>query len=281
MRTVPYVEVVAAARGLCLRAAVALPADVVAALERAHADEASPRAREILGQCLENARVAADGELPICQDTGVAVFFVERGEEVHIAGGDLVAALTEGTRRGYVDGHLRKSMVAEPVFARDNTGDNTPPLIHVETGPGEQLRLSLLPKGGGCENMSALGMLEPGAGPDGVRDFVVRSVVEAGGMPCPPTIVGVGIGGSADHAALLAKRALLRQVGEPHPDPRYAGLERTIHARINESGVGPQGLGGTTTVLAVHAEYAPCHIASLPVAVNLNCHAARRASVEV
>jgi fumarate hydratase subunit alpha len=279
MRAIAYSDIVTHVADLCIQAARDLPADVRDALASSAARENSPRAVSLLGQCLDNADIAARERMPICQDTGFAVFFIEMGAEVHIAGGLLGDAIAEGTARGYTEGYLRKSIVDDPLFDRVNSGDNTPPVIHLSIVPGDHLRIVLAPKGGGSENMSAVAMLKPADGRAGVADFVVDTVVRAGGNPCPPTIVGVGIGGTFEMVTLLAKRALLRKVGEPNPDERYAALEQEILERINASGVGPQGLGGKTTALAVHIETHPCHIASLPVAVNLNCHAARHAEV--
>jgi fumarate hydratase subunit alpha len=276
MRVIPAAAVTDAVAKLCIEAATQLPPEVHAALEQAAKTEDSPRPQALLKQCLENAEAAAQGNDPICQDTGVAVYFVEMGSDVTLSGGTLDHAINEGTRRGYRDGYLRNSIVADPLFDRKNTGDNTPAVVHIEIVKGETFAITLLPKGGGCENMSALAMLKPADGPDGVVDFVVSTVIKGGGRPCPPVIVGVGIGGTADKASFLAKKALLRTVGSIHSDPRYANLEREILNKINDSGVGPQGLGGRTTALAVHIEEFPCHIASLPVAVNINCHAARR-----
>jgi fumarate hydratase subunit alpha len=281
MRVIPVAAVTDAVAKLCIEAATQLPPDVHAALEQAVEAEDSPRPRAILAQCLENARLAATGNDPICQDTGVAVYFVEMGSEVTVSGGTLVDAINEGTRRGYREGYLRNSIVADPLFDRVNTGDNTPAVIHVDPVPGDIFTITLLPKGGGCENMSSLAMLKPDDGVAGVVQFVVDTVVSAGGKPCPPVIVGVGIGGTADKASYLAKKALLRPLGSRHNESRYADLEMEILGKINDSGVGPQGLGGHTTALAVHIEEYPCHIASLPVAVNINCHAARRAKVRV
>jgi fumarate hydratase subunit alpha len=279
MRVIPYGTVIDAVQKLCIEAATQLPSDVLAALEQAMEGEDALRPKEILRQCLENAEIAATGNDPICQDTGVAIYFVEVGSEVTLSGGTLCDAIDEGTRRGYREGYLRNSMVNDPLFDRKNTGDNTPALIHFDMAQGETLAITLLPKGGGCENMSALAMLNPADGIAGVTDFVVTTVVRSGGKPCPPVIVGVGIGGTADTAAYLAKKALLRPVGSRHADTRYAELEAEILRKINDSGIGPQGLGGRTTAFAVHIEEHPCHIASLPVAVNLNCHAARKAII--
>jgi fumarate hydratase subunit alpha len=275
VKRISYQKIKEAAASMCMEAASTLPRDVEATMRRARDSESSTLAKSILDQCLENASIAREEKLPICQDTGTAVYFVEYGMDVQVEGGRLEDALREGTAAGYESGRLRKSIVNDPVFERKNTGDNTPPVVHLETVPGEKIRINLCLKGGGSENMSALKMLKPSDGRDGVVDFVVDTVVEAGGNPCPPTIVGVGIGGTAEKCVYLAKKALLRETGRPNPDARYAELESEILQRINASGVGPQGLGGSTTALAVHVEHFPCHIASLPVAVNLNCHAAR------
>ena len=281
MRTIPFEEMVEAVRLCCLSAAVKLPADVLETLQNAFDKESNPLAKELIGQCLENARIAEEENMPICQDTGFAVYFVEMGTNVRIDGGTIYEAITEGTRRGYKDGFLRKSIVTDPLFARKNTTDNTPPIIHLTMVPGDRINVILAPKGGGSENMSALKMLKPSDGRQGVVDFVTQTVINAGGNPCPPVIVGVGIGGTFEQAALLAKKALLRKVNTPSSDEQYAELEQEILQKINASGVGPQGLGGDTTVLAVHINFHPCHIASLPVAVNINCHAARHAGFEI
>jgi len=278
MRTIAYARIVDAVEELCLRAAYHLPSDVMDALFSAKEREESPQGKSALHDCIENARIAAAGMLPICQDTGVAIFFVSMGEECSVSGGSLHNAINEGCRRGYREGFLRSSMVDDPLFSRRNTGDNTPAIVHVDLVAGDAIRITLLPKGGGCENMSALRMLKPAEGREGVASFVVDTVANAGGNPCPPVVVGVGIGGSADTASLLAKRAILRPVGSHHPDARYSDLEDEILRRVNATGNGPQGLGGTVTALAVNIETFPCHIASLPVAVNLNCHAARQAA---
>ena len=277
IRTVEFEDLVEMVRLCCLAAATKLPEDVEEALKNAFASESNPLAKELIRQCLENAEIARSENMPICQDTGFAVFFVEMGTMVRINGGTIYEAITEGTRRGYRDGFLRKSIVTDPLFKRKNTTDNTPPIIHLTQVPGDRIDVILAPKGGGSENMSALKMLKPSDGRAGVVDFVVNSVVNAGGNPCPPVIVGVGIGGTFEQSALLAKKALLRKVGTPSEDAEYADLEREILEKINASGVGPQGLGGDTTALAVHINHFPCHIASLPVAVNINCHAARHA----
>jgi fumarate hydratase subunit alpha len=229
----------------------------------------------VLDQILENADVAQKEQMPLCQDCGLTVVFLELGQDVHITGGELNLAITEGVRQGYQDGYLRKSMVAQPFSARINTKDNTPPVIHTTVVPGDELRITVAPKGGGSENMSQLAMLKPADGREGVISFVVESVRRAGANPCPPIIVGVGVGGSAEKTMWLAKHALLRQVGSANPDPEEAELEAEILERVNRIGIGPQGFGGHTTALAVHVETFPCHIASMPVAVNIQCHSAR------
>lgn len=249
--------------------------DVVAALRQAAQQEESPLGKEALRQILENADIARKERLPLCQDCGTAVIFLEIGQDVHIAGGDLTAAINEGVRRAYIDGYLRKSMVAPPFSARVNTKDNTPAVIHTEIVPGDRVKITVMPKGGGAENMSRLGMLKPGDGRQGVVDFAVKVTEEAGGKACPPLIIGVGIGGTTDMVMALAKKALLRPVGQPHPDAETAALEKEILAKVNDSGIGPVGYGGRVTALAVNVETMPAHIASLPVAVNLQCHSAR------
>jgi len=279
MKEIPAETIAQAVARLCVRANYVLPCDVRQALERARVEEPSPLGRKILDQIVENADIAAQGVYPLCQDTGLTVVWLELGQEVHVTGGDLYEAVQEGVRRGYGEGYLRRSIVAHPFTSRVNTGDNTPAVIHTQIVPGEDLRIVVLPKGGGSENMSALGMLKPADGRAGVIDFVIDVVDRAGANPCPPIIVGVGIGGSADEVMILAKRSLLRPVGQPHPDPEVAGLEREILERVNALGIGPQGVGGRTTALAVHVETHPCHIASLPVGVNLQCHSARHEEV--
>jgi len=227
-----------------------------------------------LGQLLDNAQISAQEHLPLCQDTGMVVVFVEIGEDVHIAG-NLYEAINEGVRQGYAQGYLRKSVVEKPFSSRINTKDNTPAIIYTEIVPGDRLKIMVMPKGGGAENMTQLRMLEPGEGRQGVIEFVVKAVAQAGSNPCPPVILGVGIGGTAEKAMLLAKKALLRPLGQAHPDPEVAVLEREILEQVNALGIGPEGFGGVVTALAVHIEVFPCHIASLPVAVNLQCHSAR------
>ncbi|MFC2009124.1 fumarate hydratase [Chloroflexota bacterium] len=248
-----------------------LPEDVLDALKRAREQEESPVSREVLDRMLENAELAGTEQIPLCQDTGTAVVMLEAGQDVHFVGGDLYQAVNEGVRQGYDKGYLRKSMVARPFTARVNTKDNTPAMIHTDIVPGEELKIRVLPKGGGSENMSRLTVLSPSKGRAGVIDYVVNRVDESGGNPCPPTIVGVGIGGTTDQTMLLAKKAILRKVGEPHPDPEVADLEREMLERINKLGIGAMAYGGRVTALAVHVEVLPSHIASLPVAVNIQC----------
>ena len=275
LREVQASTITEAVARLCQQANFELDDDVLDALRQAEQTEESPLGKDILRQFLENARIAREEHLPLCQDCGTAVVFLDVGQDAHICGGDLHAAIEEGVRQGYTEGYLRKSMVAQPFTARVNTGDNTPPMVHTEIVPGDRLKVTVMTKGGGAENMSRLAMLKPGDGRDGIIETVLSAVDEAGGRPCPPLIIGLGIGGTAETAMLLAKKSLLRPVGQTSPDPEIADLERDLLARVNDLGVGPLGLGGRTTALAVHAASLPCHIASLPVAVNLQCHSAR------
>jgi fumarate hydratase subunit alpha len=248
--------------------------DVIDALEAGLEREASPSGRDILGQLLENARLAAGEGLPMCQDTGLTVVFLDVGQEVHVQG-SLEEAVQEGVRTGYEEGYLRKSVVASPVAPRINTGDNTPAIIHTRIVPGDSLKITVAPKGGGSENMSALAMLKPAQGWEGAKEFVLETVRRAGPNPCPPVIIGVGLGGNFECSALLAKRALLRPLGQRHPDQATAEREEELLEAINRLGIGPGGFGGRVTSLGVAIETHPCHIASLPVAVNINCHAHR------
>ncbi len=277
MREIQAEAISKAVAELAVRACCHLPKDVYESLGARRAREPSPAGRNILAQLMDNADIAAREQMPICQDTGLAVIFVELGQDAHIVGGDLNAAIHEGVRRGYVDGWLRKSCVAEPLFERANTGDNTPAVIHVSVVPGDGLRLRLAPKGAGSENKSVLKMLTPADGIEGVRQVVLDAVLAAGPNSCPPLVVGVGLGGDMEMAAICAKKAAVRDLGSRNPDPRYAALEDELLELINRTGIGPQGLGGETTALKVHVEWYPTHIASLPVAVNINCHAARHA----
>jgi fumarate hydratase subunit alpha len=251
--------------------------DVIQAFDRAMEKEDSPLGVEILKELKENARIAREEKVPICQDTGFAVVFVELGQDIHLVGGNLNEAIHEGVRQGYQDGYLRKSL-CHP-FTRKNTGDNTPAIIHTEIVPGEKVKMTIAPKGGGSENMSRVVMLTPSDGVEGIKRFVVQRVKESSSNPCPPTIVGVGIGGTFEQAALLAKKSLLRTLGSKNPDPDLDKLESEILTEINQLGIGPQGLGGRTTSLAVHVLMMPCHIASFPLAVNIQCHAQRHKEV--
>jgi fumarate hydratase subunit alpha len=279
VREVDVAAVTAAVRDLCITANYDLPADVYDALAAAQEAEESPVGREVLGQLVENADIAAADRVPICQDTGFAVIFAEVGQDVHLAGGDFEEAVHEGVRQGYGDGYLRKSVAEEPGHARRNTKDNTPAIIHTSIVPGDKVVLTMMAKGGGAENMSSLNMLKPAQGWAGMVDAVVETVSRAGSNPCPPVIVGVGIGGTIEMVTLLAKKALLRDVGSTHPDPRVAEMEDELLEKINALGIGPQGLGGRTTALDVFIEEMPCHIASMPMAVNVQCHAQRHKTV--
>jgi fumarate hydratase subunit alpha len=271
-------DIVNAVEGLCIEANCVLDHDVINALKAALGTEESPHGREVLELLLQNAEIAAKEMMPICQDTGMAVLFVELGQDLVLKGGALTEALNEGVRRGYEKGYLRKSIVKDPLN-RVNTGDNTPAVIHYDIIPGDKLTITLAPKGFGSENMGGLKLLKPSDGLDGVMDFVVETVEKAGANPCPPIIVGVGIGGTMEKAALLAKKALLRPVGQASEDKGYAAMEAELLTRINNLGIGPQGFGGRTTALSVHVETFPTHIAGLPVAVNINCHVSRHRQV--
>lgn len=279
MRTVYAADIANAVKKLCISANRRLPDDVSAAIEGARESEPWPLARKSLGILCDNMALAEEKSLPVCQDTGLACVFVELGQDVHIEG-DFEAAVQEGIRQGYGEGYLRKSVVADPL-RRVNTGDNTPGFISLHLVPGDKMTVTLMPKGFGSENMSRLKMLTPSQGVEGVKEFVVETVKLAGPNPCPPIVVGVGIGGTFDKVTYLAKKALLRPLGQGHSDPFYAALEREMLDEINSLGIGPQGFGGRTTALSLAVEYAPTHVAGLPVAVNINCHATRRASAEL
>lgn len=279
MRTIEAGSITEAVSNLFNQANCELGEDVLAALKQARQDEESPLGREVIDAILENAGIAASQRIPLCQDCGAAVVFLELGQEACVVGGDLYGAVNEGVRRAYDEGYLRKSMVSRPFSARINTGDNTPAIIHTDVVPGDKLKITVMPKGGGAENMSRLGMLLPALGHQGVVEFVVNTVDEAWSKPCPPVIIGVGIGGTAEKAMMLAKHALLRRVGEPGPDAEVADLEREILLEVNNLGIGPMGYGGRITALAVHVECFPAHITSLPVAVNLQCHSARHREI--
>ena len=273
MREVQAAEITRAVRDLFIDANCNLGEDVLAAFDRAIAKDESPVAKEVIRELKENARIARDEQSPICQDTGIAVLFVEIGQDAHVVGGDLKAAINEGVRRGYGEGYLRKS-ACHP-FTRANTKDNTPAVIHLDIVPGDRIRIVVVPKGGGAENMSRVDMLSPSAGLEGIKDFIVKRIEAAGSNPCPPTVIGVGIGGTFERSAILAKKALMRKIGERNPDPELANVEVDVLERINKLGIGPMGYGGNTTSLDVFFEVEPCHIASLPIAVNVQCHATR------
>lgn len=277
MREIKTVEITDAVARLCMNANYEMNSDVLDAYQRALHTEKSPVGKEILQQIIENAEIARNERVPSCQDTGVAVVFVELGQDAHISGGFLADAIEQGVATGYKEGYLRKSM-CDP-FTRNNTGTNLPAVIHYDIVPGDRLKITIAPKGGGSENMSCVKMLKPSDGKEGVVDFVVDWVKQAGPNPCPPTVVGVGIGGNFEKSAILAKKALIRPIGVRHDDPDLAELEQRILERVNNLGIGPMGLGGRITAFDVHVEYMPCHIASLPLAVNLNCHASRHESV--
>lgn len=274
MREIEAAKITDTVKRLCIQANVILPEDVKNCIIKRKSEENWAPAREILDRIEENFELAAAENVPICQDTGVACVFLEIGQEVHIAGGDITQAVNEGVRQGYAEGYLRKSVVRDPLD-RVNTGDNTPAMIYYDIVPGDKIKITVVPKGFGSENMSQIKMLRPSDGIEGVKAFVLKAVEEAGPNPCPPIIVGVGIGGTFDKAALLAKKALLRETGTPSADPLYAKLEEELLEKINALGIGPQGFGGKTTALAVAVEHYPTHIAGLPVAVNINCHVAR------
>jgi fumarate hydratase subunit alpha len=259
---------------LFLKASFELADDVLSAIERAKGTEVSPAALDILNQIEQNADIAREQRLPLCQDCGIAVVFVDIGQEVAVEGGSLREAINEGVRRAYDKGYLRKSILGDP-FERVNTGDNTPAFIHFDIVPGDKIRLRAMPKGGGCENMSFLSMMKPADGLVGVKKFVVECASKSGANPCPPTTLGVGVGGNFEIAPLLAKKSLLREIGTPNPDPKLDEIERELLEAVNDLGIGPQGLGGKNTCLAVHIITAPCHLASLPVAVNTECHSHR------
>lgn len=264
---------------MSIEAACDLPADVEKVIVEATAKETSEFGKYAMEKVCKNIKIARDTNVPMCQDTGMVIAFVEIGQDVHIAGGLLDDAINAGVAAGYIDGYLRKSTVVDPVLNRKNAGDNTPAIIYTSLVEGDELRITIMPKGAGSENMSQLKMLKPADGLEGVKKFIVDAVVNAGGNPCPPTVVGVGIGGNADKAMLLSKVALRREAGAPNPNPEYAALERELLKEINKSGVGPQGFGGRNTALAVQIETYPTHIATMPVAVTLNCHAARHKEV--
>ncbi|MBN2435900.1 MAG: fumarate hydratase [Spirochaetes bacterium] len=282
MRNIDYNEIVETVAHACVNSNIRLPECTMQYYRTALKRETDGRSQGIIDKYLQNVEIADKQSLPLCQDTGTAVFFVTIGVDVKITGGSTLLvsdAITEGVRKGYTEGYLRKSIVSDPLFDRKNSGDNTPPIIHINLCEEDILKIEYAPKGGGAENMSRLKMMTPADGDDGVVDFVVETVKNAGGNPCPPVVIGVGIGGNFERCAILAKKALFRE--EPHPDSRYAMLEKRILKAVNALGIGPQGFGGNVTAFDVHIEYEPCHIASLPVAVNINCHVHRHALINL
>lgn len=281
MREVNVKDFIPIVKKLCIDANYYLGKDVIDKIKEFKEKEESETGREVLDILLENYELAAREKMPICQDTGIAVTFLEIGQDVHLVGGNLYEAINEGVRQGYLDGYLRKSMVDDPIIERKNTKDNTPAIIYTDIVPGDKIKITIAPKGGGSENMSEVKMMKAADGIEGVIDFVVDRIKRSGGNPCPPIVVGVGLGGNFEQSALLAKKALLRNLDEENPDPKWAKVEKEILEKINNLGIGPQGLGGRTTALGVHILSMPCHIASMPVAVNVQCHAARHKSAVI
>lgn len=281
MRNIEAQNITDAVTKLCIDANYYLSPDIYDALKTAEKEEASPLGQEVIGKLINNADIAREENMAICQDTGLAVIFAEVGQEAHIVGGDFETAINAGVAKGYADGYLRKSVVSDPVFHRVNTKDNTPAILHTSIVPGDKLKLTMCPKGFGSENKSGVKMLVPADGVEGIKKVVLDFVKLAGSNPCPPMVVGVGIGGTMEKAAILAKKALARPVNQPNAHPDYAKLEQELLALVKKTGIGPQGLGGTTTALAVNVEWFPTHIAGMPVAVNINCHATRHAHIEL
>ena len=274
MREIQCSKITEVIRKLCIEANEHLPEDVKCAIKTARKEEDGEIAKGILDNIIENYEIADRENVPICQDTGMAVVFMEIDQDVHITGGDLTECVNEGVRQGYTDGYLRKSVVKDPI-RRGNTGDNTPAILYTEIVPGEQIKITVGPKGFGSENMSRIMMFKPSAGLEGIKDFIIETVKFAGPNPCPPMVVGVGIGGTFDRCALLAKKALMRPLGSSNKDPFYADLEKELLLKINSLGIGPQGLGGRTTAIGLNIETFPTHIAGMPCAVNINCHVTR------
>ena len=274
MREISVSQITDVVERLCIQANTQLPGDVKCAIEQCRACEDGNIAQGVLDKIIENYHIAANENVPICQDTGMACVFLEIGQDVHLVGGDLSLAVDEGVRRGYDKGYLRKSVVGDPV-RRGNTGDNTPAMLYTEIVPGENVKITVAPKGFGSENMSAIRMFKPSAGLQGIKDFILETVETAGPNPCPPMVVGVGIGGTFDKAALLAKKALMRPLDVPNADPFYADLEKEMLEKVNALGIGPQGFGGRTTAIGLNIETMPTHIAGMPCAININCHVTR------
>lgn len=279
MREIDTSKITDAVRSLVMDANYYITNDMRAVIEKAYNEETTKTGKAVLKMILNNHEISKNEKMPMCQDTGVAVFFIEIGQEIHFINGNFEDAINEGVRQGYKEGYLRKSLVNDPVIHRVNTKDNTPAIIHTKIVPGDKLKIIAAPKGGGSENMSEVKMMKAADGIEGVMDFVVDKVKRSGGNPCPPIVVGVGIGGDFEMSAILAKKSLLRKIGERNSDPEYAKVEEELLKKINELGIGPMGLGGKTTALDVFIEYMPCHIASMPVAVNLNCHVARHKQI--
>lgn len=277
MREIKASQIIDKVKELFLKANYHIDPDLLKLLQKTLEEETSPIGKYVLKMIIENNKIASREELPICQDTGLAVLFIELGQEVRITDGDFAEAINQGVKEAYQEGYLRKSVVDDPVFERKNTKTNTPAIIYTDIVPGDKIKFIVMPKGFGSENMSALGMLKPADGSEGITNFIVEIVKKAGPNPCPPTIIGVGIGGTADRAMVIAKKAITRKIGEPNKNEKYATMEKEILKRINNLGIGPAGLGGNISCLAVHIDYLPTHIAGLPVAVNVCCHAARHA----
>ena len=277
MKEIEFKEIVNSIAELCIKINYELDQDVIDSFTKSLATEKSSVGKEVLELLIANAKVAKEEKVPMCQDTGTAVVFLELGQDVIIKGGNLIEAVEEGVRQGYLEGYLRKSM-CNP-FTRANTGDNCPSIIHTQIVPGDKLSISIAAKGGGSENMSCLVMLSPSEGIEGIKRFVIETVDKAGPNPCPPLVVGIGVGGNFETCAILAKKALMRKLGEPSKDETAAKIEKELLSELNQTGIGPSGFGGTTTVIGVHMDVMPCHIASFPVAVNLNCHAARHGKI--
>ncbi|MDO0824858.1 fumarate hydratase [Desulfosporosinus nitroreducens] len=281
MRTIEAVQITEAIAKLAVDANYYLTSDVFDALVSGQEKEESPLGKDILGQIIKNACIARDEERPICQDTGMSVIFMEIGQDVHIIGGNLEDAVNAGVAKGYTEGYLRKSIVGEPMFDRVNTKNNTPAMLHVSIVPGDKIKIVFAPKGGGSENMSTLKMFKPSDGVEAVKKFVLDTITAAGSNPCPPIVIGIGVGGTMEKAAILSKKALARPLTVRNSHPDYAALEQELLVLVNNSGIGPQGLGGRVTALAVNIEYYPTHIACMPVAININCHATRHAEIEL
>lgn len=281
IREVHVDEIIPVVERLCIESNIKLPKDIRDHLCQALDEEESSLGKEVLKDIIKNTEIAESKNIPICQDTGFAVVFLKVGQDVHVVGGSLNDAINEGVRRGYINGYLRKSMVVDPFLSRKNTNDNTPAIIHTEIVPGDKINIIFAPKGGGSENMSALRMLKPADGVEGIKRFVLETVDRAGSNPCPPIIVGVGVGGTIEIATLIAKKSLLRPLGQHHPQPEIANLERELLKEVNKLGIGPQGFGGLVTALGVNIETYPTHIACLPVAINIQCHVARHLEAEI